>query len=183
MFFLSTVPAHAPRAPDSEEPCRQRRGDAGQRRPASECGVAVSRLTAPDLPFRGREHARRTSGALAAAMPSLAPKLHSHSSPKLYHKRSAQGKLETGVFSDDTRRVGGGPSSKVIGRGMIGKGMTDMDFGFIPLPNIPLPLFFAPERSFPDSPFRGCLGQISCVGRGVGCEMLTASRLPCILSR
>jgi hypothetical protein len=34
-----------------------------------------------------------------------------------------------------------GPSSKVIGRGMIGKGIKDMIW-FITLPNIPLPLFF-----------------------------------------
>src|SRR5580658_2774352 len=102
MFFLSSVPVRAPRAPDSEEPCRQRCGDGGQPRPASECGVYVCRLTAPDLPFRGREHARRISGALAAAMPSLAPKLHSHSSSRLYHKRGTWSKLETGVSCDDT---------------------------------------------------------------------------------
>src|SRR5580658_9951899 len=107
MFFLSTVPARAPRAPDSEEPCRQRYGDVGQRRPASECGVSVCHLTAPGLPFRGREHARRTSGALAAAMPSLAPKLHSHSLSKLYHKRGTQRKLETDVSSDDTYPASG----------------------------------------------------------------------------
>src|SRR5665213_2372649 len=102
MFFLSSVPVRAPRAPDSEEPCRQRCGDAGLRRPASECGVSVCRLAAPDLPFRFREHERRTSGALAAAMPSLAPKLQSHSLSKPYHKRGTQRKLETGISSDDT---------------------------------------------------------------------------------
>src|SRR5580692_10690039 len=102
MFFLSSVPVRAPRAPNSEEPCRQRCAAGVQQHPASECGVSVSRLTAPDLPFRGREHARRISGALAAAMPSLAPKLQSHSLSKLYHKRGTQSKLETGVSSDYT---------------------------------------------------------------------------------
>jgi hypothetical protein len=102
LWRFSRVPVRAPRGPDLEEPGRQRCGDAGQRRRASERAVSVCRSTAPDLPFRGREHARRTSGALAAAMPSLAPKLHWDSSSKLYHKRGIQSKLETGVSSDDT---------------------------------------------------------------------------------
>jgi hypothetical protein len=38
-------------------------------------------------------------------------------------------------------RLAESPSSKVIGRGMIGKAMKDMTFGFIPLANIPLPFF------------------------------------------
>jgi hypothetical protein len=47
---------------------------------------------------------------------------------------------------------------------MMGKAMKGMTFGFIPLPNIPLPLFFARAPSFPDSSFPGFPGQFRCVG-------------------
>ncbi len=79
----------------------------------------------------------------------------------ILHFAAARAKLDASALVKSA-----GPSSKVIGRGMIGRGMKDMTFGFIPLPNIPLPLFFAPERSFPYSPFRGCPCQIRRVGPG-----------------
>jgi hypothetical protein len=59
-------------------------------------------------------------------------------------KRAAAG--EDIGFMFDGKNCGLAPQwkwspRKVIGRGMIGKGIKDM-LWFIPLPNIPLPLFF-----------------------------------------